>query len=142
MSNKISIISDASLCPRTGKSSYAYRIGIDGEYITGRGVFKWKEKHIHLLELAAQEMALNHLMSWFRIPEDCSVTCYMDNQGGRSLIKQGKKEGQVIGKILGDLRERIVAADMQGIKGHLIKLQHDICHKEAELIRRKRAVAQ
>lgn len=136
MGNKITVVSDASLCHRTGKASYAYRIGIDGEYITGRGVFKWKEKHIHLLELAAQEIALNHLMSWFRIPEDCSLTCYMDNQGGRSLIKQGKKEGQRVAKILIDLRERIVAADMQGIKGHLIQVEHDICHREANRIRK------
>lgn len=134
MSNKINIVSDISLCTRSKLATYCYRIEIDGEYLTGRGVFKKYTVNTTILETTAQEIALSHLMSWFTIPTGTSITMCTDCQGTRQDVKNNIRTGVVLRGMLDRLRSGGINAHLHDVKGKL--KEHGIYHVEANKLRK------
>lgn len=138
MGNKITVISDVSRGHDIDVTTYSYRIGVDGEYITGRGRFHSTEKDLTRLELWAQKVALNHLMSWFTIPQGTNIDMFTDSKNGIGWVVAQKGDG----KHLHNLMEKIRIENRCHIRIHYIeegkiRAEHNRCHSNAIGLLRK-----
>lgn len=134
MSNRINIVSDISLCRQKQLATYCYRIDIDGEKLTGRGVFRKYTVDTTILETTAMEIALSHLMSWFTLPTGTHVTMCIDCQGARQNVKSNQRTGVVLRGMLDRLRSGGINAHLHDVKGKL--KEHGIYHVEANKLRK------
>lgn len=131
MPNHIKIISDISNDPNTGLATYSYRIGIDGEILSGRGVFKKRGTDTTVYEIAAQEIALSHLMSWFTLPKGTNVELRIDHNGGIQLVSTNRKSGKSLHSMMKRVKGQGINIGLHRIKGEEMVAEHDLCHKAA-----------
>lgn len=136
MANKISIISDISADPIHDIATYCYRIDIDSEYITGRGVFKKYTPDSTILETLAQEMALSHLLSWFTLPKGSNIVLRMDHQGARQNVHKNRRTGVSLRRLIDSTRLGGIEINLYDIKGDKAIWHHEECHKEANRLRK------